>query len=87
MDAEYSSGKGFGDWLGYAGSPAPSEKKAVWGWGRLWKKLVFSGPKRIHVKRDDVTGSIVISGYPGAAAEVQDILDRLQLDPNLLLGY
>ena len=53
----------------------------------LTMKHISDFMSNVYVKRDDATGSIVISGYPGAAAEVQDILDRLQLDPNLLLGY
>ncbi len=55
--------------------------------GVLTMKHISDFMSNVYVKYNEETGNITISGYPGAAAEVQDILERLQLDPKLLLGY
>lgn len=54
---------------------------------RITMKHISDFMQNVYVKYYRSENRMVISGYEGASSEVMDILERLKIDPELLLGF
>ena len=76
-------------WASKKGAGARSSDRGIGlGFGGGYRKITDStSHPRIHVIYDRDTDTMRISGAPGETEKAWDIIRRLDIEPELLLGY